>query len=201
MTSAKISKDLTNTKVVVGSTNKLKIRAVSVMLSTFFGVKFNVSGLKNDFKSAVSEYPVGKPETYQGAKFRAMAAYNQNPNTACLYFGIESGFLYKNMDTISIQSVRNPNVIISVVMLEMNDSSVTDNNSKAEKEISKDSKIFTETKIWSEILKCPITNQQRFKQISDAVHSLILSSNLYNSKLKNTNVSGSENAVIAKLKN
>ena len=137
--------------IVVGTTNKLKVEAIA---SCYDSDIYLIHGLK-EFKSSVSEYPVGKNETYQGALYRAKYAYTQYPN-ADLCIGVESGFLYENCDTIPIQQVDVVNVIVSIVILSKN----------------VNSKQFNEISLWSEILQCPITSQQRYDQIANPIKNL-----------------------------
>eukprot|EP01084_Bolivina_argentea_P142278 249968_1 len=150
--------------IVVGTTNKLKIKAIA---SCFDQDKYNIFGL-NEFESAVSEYPVGKQETYQGSLYRAQTAYKQYPN-ASIWIGVESGFLYDNWQNIPINQVDIVNVIVSIVMLTENTNPNGNPNHKTSNNTNKNDKKqskFNETCLWSEILECPITSKQRFNQIS-----------------------------------
>ncbi|MBN1266671.1 MAG: inosine/xanthosine triphosphatase [Anaerolineales bacterium] len=83
-------------KVIVGSTNQVKLNAVQDAFARMFpGVDVQVGGL--DVPSGVSDQPKTDWETYQGAVGRARAVQQQDP--ACdIAVGIEGGIKQIGLD-------------------------------------------------------------------------------------------------------
>lgn len=76
-----------NMKIVVGSTNPVKVEAVRKVFEEYFE-KVEVEG--REVKSGVAEQPISELETMQGARMRAYAALEEDP--AAMYgVGLEGG--------------------------------------------------------------------------------------------------------------
>jgi inosine/xanthosine triphosphatase len=76
-------------KIIVGSTNPVKIRAVEVGFTQLFGdLSFELSSV--NAASEVSEQPMGSEETLTGATNRALNAQRLTPD-ADFWVGIEGG--------------------------------------------------------------------------------------------------------------
>lgn len=76
-------------KVIIGSTNPVKIQCVEKAFSQVFpDVNWIFEGAKTD--SGVSDQPMSDGETYRGAQNRARAAKSQVPD-ASFWIGIEGG--------------------------------------------------------------------------------------------------------------
>jgi non-canonical (house-cleaning) NTP pyrophosphatase len=135
--------------VVVGSANQLKIDAVR----DAFGEGWEVKGL-NYIQSCVSEEPMGKEETLEGARHRAFVAKEKYPNVsecaathlkANFWVGIESGFEVEGSTWI---------VFVSLVILVRKCYEATE---------------WEEFQLWSAPLVCPITKAQRRQNICQSL--------------------------------
>ena len=141
--------------IIVGTTNNLKISAIE---SVFEDLGYKVKGL-NNYESKVSEYPNGREETEMGALYRAQHCQTEYPNSH-LWIGIESGFIDKNGNKFENNAKWDPLFVIVAIVILQNES-----NANKNKLLFKSNK----TVFWSKILLCPITAQQRYDQIADAI--------------------------------
>lgn len=88
---AKAKHYIVGMKIIVGSTNKVKIEAVAESLALYDAfADAEVAGMAAI--SQVSEQPKTLEETIRGAKNRAEASYRSSPSVA-YGFGIESGLM------------------------------------------------------------------------------------------------------------
>jgi inosine/xanthosine triphosphatase len=83
------------TKIIVASTNPVKLKAAEIGYKRMFAEDSEISGLS--VPSGVSNQPMSEDETLKGAMNRAKNAKENNPD-ADFWVGIEGGIEDKNSD-------------------------------------------------------------------------------------------------------